>query len=159
MSERPSSDLDPEMLRLIGAIVVKWSYVELFVSDLFVSLTNGIPFAMHVVTSNTSQSTLSSWIRTLLDHSEGDHEWINNVLETLTEIDDIRQERNSIVHGHWMAGDLPDCAISTTTSLKRNELIKDALITTADLKALLDSINDVATRLRTLLVACGAHSA
>lgn len=153
---RPSSDLDPEMLQLLGAIVVKWSYVELFVSDLFVHLSKGEPFAMTIVTSKVSQSTISDWVLTLLYFIECQPDWAKDVRDALTEINDLRAERNTFVHGNWIAGIEPGCATVQSVRLERKEVILIELITSADFKAFLDRIQDVTIRLRSILIASGA---
>ncbi|MBK7014775.1 MAG: hypothetical protein IPH39_04175 [Sulfuritalea sp.] len=152
---RASSNIDPELLQLLGTVVVKWSYVELFVSDLFVYLSRGAPHAMVVVTANASQSSLASWIRTLLDLLECPHDWEKEIREVLAEIDDMRPERNAFVHGNWIAGDGPGAATIHTIRLERKEVIKTELVTASDLKAFLDRIQDQTLRLRAILVTCG----
>ena len=152
---RPSSDLDPEMLQLLGAIVVKWSYVELFVSDLFVYLSRGAPHAMVIVTSNVSQSSLSSWIRTLLDLLECPMSWEKDIREALAEIDEMRPERNALIHGNWIVGDELGVATVHTIRLERKEVIKTELVTVSDLEAFLDRIHDLTLLLRSTLISCG----
>lgn len=154
---RPSSDFDPEMLRLLGAIVVQWSYVEHFVSDLFTYMTKGVPFAMAIVTSSVNVSTLTKWITTLLDLSESPHGWESAVRETLAEVDDLRLDRNTLVHGRWIPGEEPGLALVYTIRLERSTVMKDDVTTVDDLNTLLDRINDVLLQLRSLLVTCGAH--
>jgi hypothetical protein len=152
---RPADDIDPELLQLLGAVVVKWSYVELFVSDLFVYLSRGAPHAMVVVTANASQSSIASWIRTLLDLLECPHEWEKDIRDALSEIDEMRPERNAFVHGNWLAGDGPGAATIHTIRLERKEVIKTELVTASDLKAFLHCIDDLTLSLRSILVTCG----
>ena len=155
-NDSPSSDLDPEMLQLLGTIVVKWSYVELFVSDLFVHLSKGEPFAMTIITSKVSQSSVSSWVITLLDFIDCPPDLTKDARDVFTEINNLRAERNTFVHGNWIAGIEPGCATVESVRLERSEVILIELMTSADFKAFLDRVQDVTIRLRSILVAFGA---
>ena len=152
---RHHSDIDPELLQLLGAVVVKWSYVELFLSELFVYLSKGAPHAMVVVTTNVSQSTISSWVSTLLDLVECSPEWEKDIRNALVEVAEMRTERNTFVHGNWVSGTELGCATVQTIRLERKEIINTMLVTASDLKAFLHRIHDLTLLLQKILVTCG----
>lgn len=149
--------IEPELLQRLGLIVVRWSLIEGWVADLFVRMTGGDGGSMMVVTSNVSQSTLIGWIRTLLDSSQTHIYDADKIRNVLTEIDDIRIERNALVHGIWTTEGPANSAIVQTVRLERSTIIREEVVTTADLDDLAQRIVEVATHFREILRAFNAY--
>lgn len=126
----------------MGRIVTRWTTVEKLISYLLGTVLNARQGGMSIITSSVSTSTQSKWIRALLGAHE--HEAIHNVRVTdlLTRADDLRQERNELVHGMW---DPTKCETGTslveTINLERAEIIRSRLVTTHDLDDLFGEID------------------
>ena len=144
--------IEPELLELLGSFIVKWSFVEVCVSDLFVLLTRGDPGSMIVVTGSISTSTLTDWIRTLVEaHKKTPHDLVNEINDVLSEIDYLRSERNILIHGLWVTPGPKNSVIVSTAKLGRNEVIRERVVTAADLHVLIDETLEVASKLRALV--------
>lgn len=150
-------EIDPEFLQLLGLIVIRWSLVENWVNDLFVAMTEGNKGAMIVVTSNVSQNAIIGWIRTLLRISQTPFELAQEITETLDTIDEIRLERNGLIHGLWTTEGGAGAITLHTVRLDRREIIKELVVTASDLRDLVDDILEVATRLKAILIRCKAY--
>jgi hypothetical protein len=127
----------------------------MMVSDLFVHMSRGEPGAMIIVTSNSSQSTVSSWIRSLLDLLEPQPDWAHDAREALTEIDVLRADRNALVHGQWTPNDGGITALVHSAKIERREILKSELVTTSDLNDTLDRIRDVTVDFVSVMRASG----
>lgn len=144
--------IEPELLELLGSFIVKWSFVEVCVSDLFVLLTRGDPGCMLVVTSTTSANTITGWIKALIEsHKKTPHDLVNEINDVLSEVDRLRSVRNTLVHGLWVTTGPEHSAIVHTANLGRNEIIKELVVTVADLRELIDDSLEVARKLRSLV--------
>jgi len=149
------AQISDELMVLLGKIVVKFAYLEMMVSDLFVHMTKGEPAAMVVVTSNASQNAISGWIRTLLDLLEQQPEWSNDCRKTLTEIDEVRRERNNLIHGHWTPNETGSTALVHTARLERSEVLRSELVTALDLNDTLNNIQNVTIYFVSILRSAG----
>jgi hypothetical protein len=149
MDDAPSSlhlDIEPELLRRLGRIVSHWAYVEQLEASLLAFLTNAHPGLIFVVTSNVSGSTLTGWLRTLaaIRFNEPDKKRLE---ELLSDIDEVRGQRNAYVHGLWIPGPEPETAVVTTIRWERAEVMKHELVTGADLNGLHEEIEQIYRRL------------
>jgi hypothetical protein len=147
--------IEPEILRRFGLFIVHFALIEKLLADLFVRLTEGEPGSMIVVTANVSQTSLSDWIRTLLDLRPSPQDWANEIRDTLTELDTLRGERNALVHGLWSTVGPAHSVIVQTVKLDRREVIKERVLTTADINDLIQDGLDVMNRLRAILRSLG----
>lgn len=138
-----------DMLSRLGGIVVLWAHVEHWLSELLTALVEANPALMYVVTGNVSASTVAAWIRTLLD-VRGDTDSIaQEVRQLLQTIDELRSERNTLIHGLW-AFDTPDTALVQTVRWERAEVVKQEVVTLADLDELSTAISEALEALRAL---------
>jgi hypothetical protein len=151
----PPTDFDPALLQQLGRVVVHWSYVERLVSDLFVWAVEGQAEPLTVVTANISTGTLSEWIRNVLDTREDYSDQANDIRDLLTDISEVRTERNTLVHGVWALSTVPPSAIVQVIRLDRSALVSELVVTPADLDALSHHICDLAIKLREILLKLG----
>ena len=153
MNDAPiTREIEPEMLELLGSFIVKWSFVEVCVSDLFVLLTRGDPVSMIVVTGSISTSTITDWIRALIEANQRTaHDLVNEINEVLSEVDHLRSERNILVHGLWVTSGPENSAIVSTAKLGRKEILHDRVVTAADIIGLIDDTLEVTLKLRLLV--------
>ena len=108
-----------------------------------------------VVAANISTGTLSEWIRTILDATEDYSDQANEIRDLLTEISEVRVERNTLVHGLWGLTPNPPSAIVQVIRLDRGTVVSELVVTRADLDALIHHICDLATALREVLLKLG----
>ena len=146
-------EIEPELLQRLGLLVTRWAFVEQCVSDLFILLTKGDPGAMPIVTANVSNRSVVEWTRTLLDIRYHTDEWQldREAREALQDVDELRNERNALVHGLWGTEGPPGSACVQTVRLDRKEIIRDVVVTAADLDDLIDDILSVTERLLSIL--------
>lgn len=140
--------IEPALLERFGLFIVRWSFVESCVADLFVLLTRGDPGSMFVVTSSISTSTITDWIRALIvTHQKTPLELVNEINDVLSEVDRIRSERNILVHGLWGTDGPAHSVIVQTVRLGRNEIVRGCVVTVADIDSLIDETLEVTSRL------------
>ena len=144
--------IEPMLLELLGSFIVKWSFVEVCVSDLFVLLTRGDPGSMIAVTGSISTSTLTDWIRAIISLSKKmPHDLANEIYDVLTEVDYLRSERNILIHGLWITTGPKQSVIVQTAKLGRAAVLNDRVFTAADITDLIDETLEVARKLRFLI--------
>lgn len=132
--------IDPEIFQWVGMIVQLWTRVEDRHSDLF-RIMMGTRGAVHyVVTQNVSNSTLVDWLRVLTSIPrvvQDQHQ--ARLLEVLTLSDQLRAERNSLVHGLLYIDNGATC-LQTLNWARQSALQTTAAITVGDLKHFGDEI-------------------
>jgi hypothetical protein len=139
------------MLERLGRFVVHWSLAERLVEDILVHLTNAEPALMTVVTANVSKKSISEWVTTLLDVTNDPQDWSLEVRDVLSEIDDLRPERNMLVHGLWSTDSAPGSVVVQKIRIDSSEMVQSVLVTAADLDHLIDRTLAVSTRLLALV--------
>jgi hypothetical protein len=136
-------DIDPELAAPLGQIVIHWSTLEYLLSMLLATFLNADQGGMFVITSNVAVSVQSKWVRALMASHEHEAHHNQRVIELLNRADDLRNERNEFVHGHWdTIGCEPRTALVQTVNLDRAEIIRERLVTPNDLRDLLIDIDD-----------------
>lgn len=141
LNENP---IDPELLVRLGKVVTLWASVESWVAMLLGTLMGADLGASSIVTNIVSNSTQVKCIRGLLSvKAHKEPEATAKVIALLDRVDDMRAERNELVHGLWTAtASSPGVAMVNTANLDRAELIRDRLVTVADLDALVEHIKE-----------------
>ena len=147
----PTREIEREILERLGGIVTTWGLVEQRISDIFVAMTGGSPAAMLTVTVDVSQNTIIGWIRTLLQVLPITDEVEQEIKEAIAEADELRIERNTLFHGIWTTNSAPNSAVVQTIRLDRTEIVKELVVTSADLDALINGIVECAHRLGAIL--------
>lgn len=134
MSEFVRLPVDPALCLRLGQIVTKWTTVETLVSWALGTFMMADLAAMSVVSNGASVSAQMKWIRALLSSHDREQTERQYVLDLLNRAEELRQERNELVHGTWNAeGCDPLTCLVETVNLDRNEIIRARLITTHDL--------------------------
>jgi hypothetical protein len=124
-----------------GGIVILWAYVEQWLGGILGHLLESNPALFHVVTNGVSNSTVVDWLRTLIRAHEYPDEPPREIMDLLTTVDELRAERNALVHGLWKFGE-PGTALVQTIKLERSEIIKHEIVTLADLDELFVAIRE-----------------
>lgn len=134
--------IDPELCLRLGQIVTKWTTLETLISWMLGTFMLADLAAMSVISNSASVSTQMKWIRALLSSHE--HEKSDNarVFALLSHAEELRQERNELVHGTWNPENCePQTCLVETVNLERNEIIRARLVTTHDLDDLAGEID------------------
>ena len=136
--------IDPELLVRLGKIVTIWASVEAWIAMLLSTLIGADLGGASIVTNVVSNSTQIKCIRGLLSVSAfREPEATIEVTTLLDRADDIRIERNELVHGIWTAEQSPaGAAMIHTSNLDRVEVMRDRLVTVADLDALIEHMEE-----------------
>lgn len=148
-------DFAPELLAGLGQLVVRWSYAEYLISELFVWAVEGKPEPLGVVTANISTNTLCVWIRTVLDATNNYSDEAHQIRQALVDFDELRKERNTLVHGLWGLSKVPMSAIVQVIRLDRSTIVNELVVTPSDLDALIHEICDLIVTLREILLRLG----
>jgi hypothetical protein len=139
----PATPLHGELANRLGQIVVRWSSLEYFISLLLATLLKADHGAMFVVTNSVSIASQTKWIRALLSGHPQEADQTATVMKLLDRADELRGERNELIHGIW---DDTNCEAGTATiqtvNLERVEIIRSRLVTVGDLNELLSEINE-----------------
>jgi len=141
---------DPALLAAFARVIIAWSYVEQLQGQLLSFLLDAEAGRVFVISQNVSASTVTAWIRVLLQIPAVQKIGMGDLSELLEEIDDARDERNALAHGLWHPASSPEEAVVQTVRWSRTEVIKDTFVTIGDLGDLLRRIEDIVRKLHAL---------
>ena len=141
---------DPALLAAFARVIILWSYAEQLQGHLLSFLLNAEEGRVFVISQNVSASTVTGWIRVLLQIPAIQATGIGDLSGLLTEIDEVRAERNALAHGLWYGAPSPKTAQVHTVRWDRVEVIKATVVTIGDLDDLLRRIEDIVRKLRVL---------
>ena len=140
-----------ESLRLrLGTLIIEWSFVDAICGEFLAYMLKADPGAVYVVTQNVSSGTIGAWLRTLAPVRFLNENTRERLADLFGRIDDIRSDRNALVHGIWKAGDETGTAIVQTIGWHRSSVVKEELVTIADLNDLIDGVRNVVEELEIL---------
>jgi len=111
--------------------------------ELFERMLQASQGTLHVLIPSVSNASVTNWIRILAADRFANDAFRDHVLEILKRTDDLRAERNSLVHGIWTPGPVAGSALVQTVRFDRTDVIQDSLVTVADLNDLLSHLADV----------------
>ncbi len=133
--------IDPELLQRLGKVITLCASVESWVSMLLGTLLNADLGASSYLTNSVSDALQIKCIRALLGVHAHKEPATKDVVDLLDRADEMRSERNELVHGLWHTkGCAPKTALINTTNLDRAEIIRDRLVTVSDLDQLIEDI-------------------
>jgi hypothetical protein len=158
MAEIPSGRthvLAPAIAEGIGRVITAWSWVDAALGEMLAHMMQADPGSLYVVTQSVSASTVSSWVRTLVEVRVPDTPGRQGVFDLLTELDHLRGERNAVAHGLWQMVPDTEAAICQTFKWERREVVRGEFTTGADLKDLYGRILDARVRFSRLGEAMG----
>ena len=136
---QPDSSIASELAARLGEIVMRWSAVEGCLAHLLATLLNADPVALSVITDGVTNATQAQSIRTLLYAQLHNQAGIGEMLDHLTRADDLRADRNALVHGLW---DTTDCQKGACRVHSfRSGRFASWLVTSAELDELIGHIN------------------
>jgi hypothetical protein len=154
----PVRQVEPELLQRLGLLVIRWAVIENWMSELFIFMMKGTPGLMYVVTESISQSTITEWIRTLLGVVQTPADIERELLDILNDVKELRGERNALVHGIWSTDCPPHSAIVQTVKLDRREMVRDQVVTAADIDDLISRTLEIHVRMVAIAKAVGMRT-
>jgi hypothetical protein len=114
----------------------------------FLAFLTGTPDGgLYVVTQNASGSSITKWLRTLIEIKITHEESRRKLLLLCQRIDDTRGERNVVVHGLWHPGKEPEAGLVQTINLAREEAVVSHFMTRPDLNDLAHRIGEIIAEL------------
>ncbi len=147
--EMTPQSLDQKILASLGLVVVQSATLDGFQQEFLSWLLQAHSTSMYVLTQSVSVSTQSTWSRTLIEFGLGEpHK--TEALAILSMADEIRQDRNALVHGLWEVGPEPETALVSTVRLDRPETVRKELVTLADLDQLSGDLIEATERFAAL---------
>jgi hypothetical protein len=138
-----SRDVSPQLMAGLGLIVSRWAYVEALEGEFLSFLTDADPGSMYTITQSVSGATLTDWLRTLSQVRFSSANMVANLGKLFTNIDETRADRNALVHGLWKPGPEDGTAIVQTIRWDRREVVREELVTAADIDELVERIIDI----------------
>lgn len=133
-------------MEALGRVVVVSADIEKYLAHIFMALIDGNRGALQVVIQNVSQKTLEAWIRTLLE-TKKEEPLDKELLAILDEIQELRIERNSYIHGMWKFDSETGAGSVWSLKLERSDIIKETVVTLADLNEYINQAIDVSVKL------------
>jgi hypothetical protein len=142
MPDSIPAEVDPELTKRLGEIVICWAALEDWLSHLLTTLLGADFGAMAVVTVNVSSSSQIQWILTLLSIHVHKQPELQETIDLVKRADGLRGDRNALVHGLWSPlGCEPGTCLVNTVRWERSEVIREWMVTIADLDQLRDDID------------------
>ena len=141
-------EVEPALLEGLGRIVVHWAGVDALVNEFWTHLMMASRGSAYVVTANVSSATVTDWVRTLMHMRFTNENTLANLTLLLNRVDELRAERNALVHGLWTTHMTdPSTAVVQTVRWTRAEVIKHEVVTVADLNELSNDIMEMLNEL------------
>jgi len=146
---------DHEILKLIGLVTTEWSWVEMLQNEMLAFFCSGEPGAMYVITQNVSTATVTGWLRTLAQIKVKNPDSFKVLTELFGQIDTVRAERNTVIHGNWTLHSEPGFAFVQSFNWDRKEVGKTEMWSAADLLDLISEIHSLQLQLGNLGISLG----
>lgn len=156
-SNEEIEDIPDSIYEGIGRIVTQWAIVEQLVGQFLAYLVSGDVVLMFTVTQNVSSSTVSEWVNTLLPVRIKEQTALEQIQDLMRRVDDLRRERNLVVHGLWKPAHEDGTALVQTMRWNRVEIMKTELVTTADMGHLVTRVEEAVHELLGLGKELGFH--
>lgn len=105
-----------------------------------------------MLAQSVSAATVTNWVRKLTQVGDNPEESVTELEALLLEVDALRTERNSLVHGIWATGSSDEgTVVIQTVRLKAVQPIQQRLVTLADLDEIIEDISRLYTNLRAFM--------
>lgn len=143
------SEVRAAFMERLGGIVIIWAYLEQWLNEFLAHLLESKSALMHTITGNVSSATITDWCRTLLRVHHHPDEPPADIMELLMVIDELRSERNALIHGLWTFDEL-GTAIVQTIKLNRSPVVNQMVVTLTDLHELTTDIGEAKNALTAL---------
>jgi hypothetical protein len=132
------STVEVELTSRLGQIIINWAVIEEWLGHLLGTLLDADLGGINILTNEMGAATVIQAIKTVISIHEPKQPDLQIVRELIDEADELRLERNNLVHGLWDPTNCePGSCLVETTGWKRAEIVRGGLVTTAELDQLL----------------------
>jgi hypothetical protein len=131
---------DAAIYARIGRIAAEWSWLEKLLDEMLAHFCRADPGSMYVITQSAANSNVVAWLRVLTQIHIKNPETATVLIDLFNEIDAIRAERNTVVHGLWRGHADAEFATVHTLRWDRQEVARDELWSASDLDALIADV-------------------
>ena len=151
--------IEPAFFEKLGRFITSWAIIEYRLATMLAACLQADPGMTLLLVQSVSAATVSGWVRTMSRFGDNPEESLTELEEILNEVDELRAERNALVHGLW-ATDVSDAGtvLVQTIRLHATQPARQRLITLADLGELIDLTLRLSERLHTFLIAHGLET-
>ena len=148
--------LEPEFFEKLGRLVQHWALIDAGLVDLLAACLHADPGMTLLLARTVSGSTVTDWVRKMSRFLDTPEDSLQELESILRQIDELRAERNALVHGLW-ATDLSGAGtiLVQTFRLHATQPARQRLVTLADIDELIDLTLEIYARLRAFLLAHG----
>ncbi len=133
-------EIEPEFHERLGRIITNWAVIDSLQTEFLAHLLQADPGSMYIMTQNVSAKTVTGWIRTMTPIHLSDQESQQRIADLLNKIDEMRADRNALVHGLWSTESTAGTVLVQTVRWERAEIVKGEIWTLADLDELVDRL-------------------
>ena len=137
----------------LGGVVIAWARIDSMIAELLSYMLHADPGSMYILNQDIAASTQLKWIRTLVEDKFTNQGSKDGLKILFDRIDVARVERNTYVHGLWYPGPDETTALVQTIKLSRVEIMRNELVTVADLDELFDDVVAIGDEFHDVLVA------
>lgn len=130
--------IEVELTKRLGQLAISWASIENWLAHLLASLVNADLGAMQAITGEMGAATMIKAIKVLISVHEPKDPSLSAVRELVEYADDIRMERNELIHGAWDPTNCePGTCLVQTVAMRWSEIIRERLVTTHDIDLVL----------------------
>lgn len=132
------SQIEPELTSRLGQLAINWAVIEDWLRHLLAAQIGADAGALSVVTKDMGAANIIQILLTAISIHEPDNPELKDIRELVQYADELRSERNELVHGIWDPTNCqPGTSLVQNSNWKKAEIIRERLVTTAELDQLL----------------------
>ena len=150
----PVRQIEPEFFEKLGRLLQHWALLDARLVDLLAACLHADPGMTLLLAHTVSGATITDWVRKMSSVLDTPEDSLKKLESILREIDELRADRNALVHGVW-ATDASDTGtiLVQTVRLHGMQPVRQRLVTLADLDELICITLEIYERLRAFLLA------
>jgi hypothetical protein len=135
------SNIDPKFTSRLGQVAINWAVIENWLGHLLGTLIDADLGGASILTNEMGASTVIKAINIILDINEPEQPELKAVRELIKEADELRLDRNELVHSIWETTPDPDACSIDIIGWQRAEIVRSRIVTTTDLDQLLADLD------------------
>jgi hypothetical protein len=138
MPDTRFSSIEPDLTSRLGQIAINTAVIEEWLGHILATVIGADPGGLSIVTHDMSVGAVIQALKTAISVFEPVHSDLNELRQLVEDADEIRIQRNELIHGIW---DQTNCVAGTAlvqiSNWKRNEVTRERLVTMTELDELL----------------------
>ena len=148
--------IEPEFFEKLGRLLQHWALIDAGLVELLAACLHSDPGMTLLLAQTVSGSTVTDWCRKMSRILDTPEDSLRELESILGEIDELRAERNALVHGVWgtdVSG--AETILVQTVRLHAAQPVRQRLVTLADLDDLIRETLGIYSQLLAFLRAHG----